>query len=122
LASKSLKSVRIFGVRVVTAAKMLSESAELKVPDEVVSEVAVVIADSRESTVIARARDWKRPPVYATASLVRVATSELMLAMSERTVVALLLVLVTGTAEVKVDASRRGRMVLMSCILSEIYS
>jgi len=107
---------------VVTAAKMLSESAELKVPDEVVSEVAVVIADSRESTVIARARDWKRPPVYATASLVRVATSELMLAMSERIVVALLLVLVTGMAEVKADASRRGRMVLMSCILSEIYS
>lgn len=105
-----------------TAAKMLSESVELKAPDEVVSEVAVVIADLRESTAIARARDWKRPPVYATASLVRVATSELMLAMSERTVVALLLVLVTGRAEVKVDANRRGRIVLMSCILSERYS
>jgi hypothetical protein len=107
----------IFGVRVVTAAKMLSESAELKVPDEVVSEVAVVIADSREFTVIARARDWKRPPVYARASVVRVATSELILAMSESTVVALLLVLVAGRAEVKLEARRRGRRVLMSCIL-----
>jgi len=117
LASKSLKRATIFGVSVVAAAKILSESVELKVPDEVVSEVAVVTADSRESTVIARARDCKRPPVYAVASLVRVATSELMLAMSERTVVALLLVLVTGMAQEKEDARSRGRMVLMSCIL-----
>jgi hypothetical protein len=107
----------MFGVRVVTADKMLSESVELKVPEEVVSEVAVVIADSRESTVMARARDWKRPPVYATASLVSVATSELMLAISERTVVALLLVLVTGRADVRVEARRRGKRVLMNCIL-----
>jgi hypothetical protein len=49
--------VIIFGVRVLTAARMLSESVELKVPDEVVSDVAVVIADSRESTVMARAND-----------------------------------------------------------------
>jgi len=101
----------------VTAAKILSESVELNIPEEVVSEIAVVIADSRESTVMARARDWKRPPVYARASLVRVATSELMLAMSERTVVALLLVLVTGSADVKGQARRRGAMTVMSCIL-----
>jgi hypothetical protein len=63
LASRSLKSVTIFGVRVVTAAKMLSESVESKVPEEVVSLVAVVMADSRESTVMARARDCKRLPV-----------------------------------------------------------
>ena len=107
MASKSLKRVMIFGVRVVTAARILSESVELKVPDEVVSDVAVVMADSSESTVIARANDWKRPPVYATASLVSVATSELILAMSESTVVALLLVLVTGSAEVREDARRK---------------
>jgi len=36
---------------------MLSESVELKAVDEVVSLVAVVIADSRLSTVMASARD-----------------------------------------------------------------
>jgi hypothetical protein len=56
--------------------------------------------------------------VYAAASVVSVATSELMLAKSERTVVALLLVLVTGIAEERVEARRRGRTVLMSCILA----
>ncbi len=48
----------------------------------------------------------------------RVAISELILARSERTVVALLLVLVTGTAEERVEARRRGTMVLMSCMLT----
>lgn len=47
----------------------------------------------------------------------RVATSELMLVRSERTVLALLLVLV-GRAKERVEARRRGRMVLMSCILT----
>lgn len=57
LASRALKRATIFGVRVVTAARMLSESAESKVPDEVVSVVAVVMADSRESTVTASSSD-----------------------------------------------------------------
>ncbi len=57
MASRALKRATIFGVRVVAAAKILSESVELKVPDAVVSLVAVVIADSRESTVMASPRD-----------------------------------------------------------------
>ena len=40
-----------------------------------------------------------------------------MVAMSDKTVLALLLVFVTGRAKERVEARRRGRMVLMSCIL-----
>ena len=39
-----------------------------------------------------------------------------MVAISDRTVLALLLVFVTGRAEERVEARRRGRIVLMSCI------
>lgn len=117
LASKSLNKVTILGVRVVTAAKISSDSAEVKVLDEVASVVAVVIADSRESTVMARASDWERLPVYAVASLVRVATSELMLEISERTVAAVRLE--TGRAKVREEERRREMMVLVSCILKD---
>ena len=76
------------------------------------------MADSSESTVMARERAWKRPPVKARASLVRVATSELIEAISERTVVAVRLLMVgVGAADVKEMARRETRMVLMSCIL-----
>lgn len=55
--------------------------------------------------------------MYEVASVLSVATSELMLARSERTVVALLFVLV-GRADERVETRRRGRMLLMSCILA----
>ncbi len=102
-------------MRVVRAARILSDSASVKVLDEVASLVVVVMDDSRDSTSVARASDCNRPPVKAVASLVKVATPELMLEMSERMVAAVRLV--TGRARDTVEERRRGRIVLMSCIL-----
>jgi hypothetical protein len=42
----------------------------VKTAEDVVLDVADVMADSRELTSMARPRDWKRPPVYAVASFV----------------------------------------------------
>jgi hypothetical protein len=63
LASKSVNRVTIFGVRVVTAAKTLAESVVSKAVEPVASLVPLVMEDSSSSTVIARVRDWKSPPV-----------------------------------------------------------
>jgi hypothetical protein len=45
------------------AAKTLAESVVSKAVEAVASLVPLVIEDSRLSTVMARARDWKSPPV-----------------------------------------------------------
>lgn len=57
LASRSAKRVTILGVKVVTAAKIESESALSKADEEVAELVALVMDDSRLSTVMARASD-----------------------------------------------------------------
>jgi hypothetical protein len=112
-ASKSLKSVTIFGTRADAAEVMLLESEESNVPAAVVSLVAVVIADFKLPTLTTSPRDWSRLPVYEVASLVRVATSEAMLDMSLRTVLAERLE--RGRAAT-VEESRRMRA-LVNCIL-----
>jgi hypothetical protein len=64
-----------------------------------------------------RAASPKILPFQATEILLKVATSELMLSKSEKIVLALLVIPQTGIAEVNVEARRRGRRVLTSCIL-----
>lgn len=80
------------------------------------SVVAVVMADSRLSTVTMRDSAWRSEPVKARASVVRVATSEEMVVSWVRTVAAVRFS--TGAAEVR-ERRRRGTIVLMICILND---
>lgn len=61
-ASKSLSKAVILGTSVVTAEVTLLESAVLNAEEEVVSVVAVVIADLRLSTAITRPSDANSDP------------------------------------------------------------
>jgi hypothetical protein len=102
------------GTSALIAEVMLSESVLSKAEEAVVSLVAVVMADLRLSTAMTRLSDCNNDPSYAVTSLVSVATSEEMVEMALRTVVASRRV--RGREVVRVEV-RRTRRDVVSCIL-----
>jgi len=90
----------IDGVRVEMALTTLVLSVVEKAEEEVVSEVAVLMALTRLDSAVSRGSAWKMDPLKAFTSLSRVEMSELMVLRSDRTVAASLLLMGTAnTAE-----------------------